>query len=302
MTSRLIEKNIDGIRLQGFSLAGEETVLVLPEMNVAFDIGRAPREAVHVDYVCLSHGHMDHSAGIAYYFSQRNFQGAPSGCMLVHHRLVPVLEELMEIWGRIEGHVSPYKFVGVDDEEDFNVHDHLAIRPFRVRHAGPTLGFALVDRRKKLKPQYASYSGQQIAALKKQGETVEYLMEIPMVTYCADTAVGDFLDRDYVRNAQVLIMECTFVDPDHLERARKGQHIHIDDLPEVMERVNSPNVVISHLTRRTGLRQAKAILQKKLRPEDWERVTILMDRFDGKRRQDKTYPARRAGRNKTANH
>lgn len=290
------------MRLQGFSLAGEETAIVLPELNVAFDIGRAPREAVHVDHVCLSHGHMDHAAGVAYYFSQRNFQGAAPGCMLVHHRLVPALEELMEVWGRIEGHVSPYKFVGVDDEEDYTVHDHMVIRPFRVRHGGPTLGFSLVDRRKKLKPEYASYSGQQIAALKKQGEGVEYLKEVPMVTYCADTAVGDFLDRAYVRDAQVLIMECTFVDPDHLERARKGQHIHIEDLPEIMERVNSPNVVISHLTRRTGMRQAKHILKKKLRREDWERITILMDRFDRRQAPEKPRDKNRTDSEKAANH
>ena len=57
----------------GRSMAGEETFIALPEFSVAFDVGRAPREVVHAEHVFLTHGHIDHSAGIAYYFSQRWF-------------------------------------------------------------------------------------------------------------------------------------------------------------------------------------------------------------------------------------
>lgn len=278
MASRLTEKTVGEVRIQGFSLAGEETVIVLPDMNVAFDIGRAPREAVHVDHICLSHGHMDHAAGIAYYFSQRNFQGIQNGCALVHHKLVRPLEDLMQIWGRIEGHVSPFRFVGVDEGEDFTIHRGLVIRPFRVRHPGPTLGFALIEVRKKLKPEYADYSGPQIVALKRQGIPVENRLEIPRVAYCADSALGDYLEHDFVRNADVLVVECTFIDEDHLERARKGQHTHLRDLPELMARVRSPNVVLFHLTRRTGIRESKRMLAKVLKRTDLERITVLMDR------------------------
>ena len=220
---------------------------------------------------------MDHAAGLAYYFSQRNFQGAPPGCALVHHNLVPAVHDLLQVWGRIEGHVSPAHVVGVDEDEDFKLHRGLVVRPFRVRHPGPTLGFALVEVRKKLKPEYADLSGQQIVALKKAGKTIEYRLEIPRVAYCADSAVGPYLDHDHVRNAEVLVVECTFFDEDHLGRARKGQHTHVGDLPELFERVKSPHVVISHVTRRIGIGGAKNILTRLLQPSDLERVTVLMD-------------------------
>lgn len=61
--------------LQGYSVAGEESVVCVPELDVVFDIGRAPRECLSINHVLLTHGHMDHSAGIGYYFSQRDFQG-----------------------------------------------------------------------------------------------------------------------------------------------------------------------------------------------------------------------------------
>lgn len=277
MAGRLVDKMIGGIRLQGISLAGEETVIIVPEFGVGFDIGRAPREAVFMDCICLSHGHMDHSAGLAYYFSQRNFQGVAPGCVLVHHRLVPAIHDLLSVWGRIEGHVSPGRIVGVDEDEDFEIRKGLLARPFRVRHRGPTLGFSIIEVRKKLRPEYAGYSGQQIVELKKTGQSIDYRLEIPKVAYCADTEVGDFLDRDYVRNAEVLIIECTFFEEEHLVRAREGQHTHVQDLPGLLERVNSPHIVLSHITRRTFMSEVKRTLTSLLKPADLQRLTILMD-------------------------
>lgn len=277
MAARMVDKTIGGVRLQGISLAGEETVIVLPEFGVGFDIGRAPRESVFMDCICLSHGHMDHSAGLAYYFSQRNFQGIAPGCVLVHHRLVPAIQELLQVWGRIEGHVSPGRIVGVDEDEDFEVKKGLIARPFRVRHPGPTLGYSIIEVRKKLRPEFAGYSGQQIVELKKSGQTIEYRLEIPKVAFCADTEVGSFLDREHVRNAEVLIVECTFFEDEHMDRARQGQHTHVRDLPALMERVNSPHVVLTHITRRTFMSEVKRTLAHLLKPADLERLTILMD-------------------------
>src|SRR5512141_3209846 len=130
MATRVVEKTVGSLHLGGFSLAGEETVVTLPELNVAFDLGRAPREAVQMDYLCLSHGHMDHAAGLAYYFSQRAFQGIPPGSLLVHRTLVPPIEQLLRVWGQIEGHVSPGRIVGVDEDEDFELNRNFAVRPF----------------------------------------------------------------------------------------------------------------------------------------------------------------------------
>jgi ribonuclease Z len=277
MGVRLVDRRYGEIRLQGFSAAGEETVVVVPELDLAFDVGRAPREVIPINHICLSHGHMDHAAGLAYYFSQRNFQGAPPGCVLAPHNLVPAISDLMQVWGRIEGHISPARIVGVDEDEDFQVRRGLIVRPFRVNHPGPSLGFSAIEIRKKLKPEYAEYSGQQIVQLKKEGKTIENRLEVPLVAYSADTAVGSWLDHDHVRNAKVLVIECTFFDDEHLDRASKGFHMHVSELPEVLERVRNEHVVLMHLTRRTGIAQAKRIFAKLIKPADMERVSLLMD-------------------------
>jgi len=52
---------------------GEETVVALPTLDVCFDVGKAPDQVLAINHVLLTHGHMDHAAGIAYYCSQRIF-------------------------------------------------------------------------------------------------------------------------------------------------------------------------------------------------------------------------------------
>ena len=84
------------LTVAGYSVAGEESVILVPELDVAFDIGKCPREALRMNHVCLSHGHMDHAAGVAYYFSQRDFQGIADGKVLVAAGLVGPLERLMD--------------------------------------------------------------------------------------------------------------------------------------------------------------------------------------------------------------
>ena len=73
MAGRLIEKQVGGMGFVGVSVAGVETVVAIPELNVCFDAGRAPTEMITIDNLCLTHGHMDHAAGLAYYLSQRGF-------------------------------------------------------------------------------------------------------------------------------------------------------------------------------------------------------------------------------------
>jgi len=276
--SRLVEKQVGGIKLAGYSVAGEEAVVALPELNVCFDVGRAPREIISIDNVCLSHGHMDHAAGIAYYFSQRGFVGLPAGHVIVHRGLAQALQRLMDVWSDIERNPSAFKINGVQHLEEVELRRDLFIRAFTTNHTDTSLGFSLIERRHKLKPELVGKTGPELVALKKQGIAIEDRTQIVLATYTGDTALGRFLDLDFVRESQVLLVECTFFDDDHESRARAGRHIHVEDVPKICAAVPSARIVLTHVTRRTDMRVAKRALHDTLRPEDRERVCFLMDR------------------------
>ncbi|KPK86220.1 MAG: hypothetical protein AMJ81_01880 [Phycisphaerae bacterium SM23_33] len=267
---------VDDLTLAGYSVAGEESVVIVPELDVVFDIGKCPREALPINHVLLSHGHMDHAAGVAYYFSQRDFQGIADGVVLAARSLVEPLERLMEAVAGVEGHSSPHRFVGMAHGEDYEIRRSLLARAFSTQHLGNSLGFSVIEVRHKLKEEFADRTGPQLVALKKRGVEITRRVELPLVAYLGDTAKANYSDLPYVRGAKTLLIECTFFDPEHVGRARAGRHLHVADLPEVLEGTENQRIIITHLTRRTNLAEARRILKKALPKETYERISFLM--------------------------
>ncbi len=279
MQQRYLAKlNISNIEILGFSMAGEESVVAAPEFNVIFDIGRAPQDIINLDYVLLTHGHMDHAAGIAYYFSQRNFLGNPGGSVILPRPLAGPVRRLMQVWAEIEGHPSPANIIPLDPGGEYTLRRNLVARAFSVPHGAPALGYSIIEHRHKLKPEFAAYSGRELAELKRKGVQIEYNTQVPMVAYCGDSPLGDYLDLPDVSRAKVVILECTFFDPDHVVRARAGRHMHAIDMPEAMRRIQSEHVLLFHLSRRTSMAVARRVLKDLLSRKDLDRITFLMDR------------------------
>ena len=273
---RLSQIRIEDFSLAGYSVAGEESVIVAPELDCVFDIGRCPREALTVNHLLLSHGHMDHVAGLPYYFAQRDFQGVEGGTALVPAALAGPLEDLMRAWGRVEGHVPPHLFVGVRPGDYYEIRRGLVARAFNTRHIAASLGFSVIDVRHKLKEEFQGLTGPQIVELKNKGVEITNRVEFPLVAYLGDTAKADYADLPHVAHARALLIECTFYDADHIKRARAGRHLHVRDLRAVLEGMRNEHIIIVHVTRRTSIADARKILRKTLSKDVLERTSFLM--------------------------
>ena len=275
-TYKLSQMNMGDFSLAGYSVAGEESLIIAPELDVTFDIGKCPREALNINNILLSHGHMDHVAGLPYYFAQRDFQGMPVGTAVVPADLVEPLIELMKAWGRVEGHVPPYNFVGMRIGEEYEIRRGLVARAFPTKHLANSLGYAVIDVRQKLKDEFIGLDGPQLVELKKKGVEITRKVEVPLVAFLGDTGKCDYSTLGYVANAKVLLLECTFFDDDHTSRARAGKHVHIADLPDMLAGMNNEHIVIIHVTRRTNLSAARKILAKSLPKDVRDRISFLM--------------------------
>jgi ribonuclease Z len=278
LVQRFAKLAVGAYHVIGYSVAGEETVCQIPELDVCFDIGRAPYFALTSNILCVSHGHMDHLAGLAYYLSQRFFQGMKPGTVLLPAPLVNPVDQMLRCWRGIERQNTPYKLVGMNPGDVHEVRKDFIVRAVETHHGGTSLGFVLVSVREKLKAEYFGRPGQELAQLRKSGVEIQYRLEVPLVAFLGDTSIGPVFDHPDVQNAEILLTECTFFEKDHKTRAKHGRHLHVDQfVDQVLPKLKNQHILITHVSRRTGVRKAKAILRRRIGDELFAKITFLMD-------------------------
>lgn len=60
--AQVLRKGVDleGYTIEGVSVGGNETCVIVPELKCAFDIGRCPSRAIQQNFVFITHAHLDH--------------------------------------------------------------------------------------------------------------------------------------------------------------------------------------------------------------------------------------------------
>ncbi len=270
-------------RVQGISVAGEEAVVQLPELDLAFDIGLCPRPVLSSKTIALSHAHMDHIAGLPYWFSQRSFQQQPPGRVVCHHAIAGAIDRMMQSWVDLEQQRTPYEVVSLAPGQSTPLGRDRELHAVEVPHTVPALGYCVTERRRKLKPEFAKIPSSEIRALRERGEEITHDVEIPLVAYTGDTAPGDHLLQDGFKKAKILIVECTFFLAEHYDRAGKGKHLHIRDIERYLGQWEAEDVVLVHLSRRTPLPLAREVVAD---VAQGRRVHLLMDGRTNRARYD----------------
>ncbi len=273
----LAKITIGDLDMIGYSVAGEETVIAMPQLDVCFDIGKAPDQIIPINHVLLTHGHIDHSAGIAYYLSHRNVCGQKLGTILAPENLLGPIEDIVNSWGKLDGNQIPVNLVGVKPGDEYRIKPNLFTRVFPTKHSRGSVGYTVIEKRKKLKPEYKDLHARELVKLKKKGVQIDDPKEIPIVTYLGDTRYVDFTSLDYIATSRILIAECTFFADEHIERADAGRHMHIDEFVRLVSQLDNEHIIVTHMTQRTGMGEIRKILREKLSSQCYEKITLLMD-------------------------
>ena len=269
---------IDDLDIIGYSVAGQETVVAVPQLDVCFDIGKAPQQVISINHLLLTHGHMDHAAGLAYYLSHRNFCGIAAGTVLAPLNLIGPIKDIIQGWERLDGNKIPANLIGVKPGDEYQIKPNLFARVFPTKHSRSSVGYCVIEKRRKLKPEYLNLTGPQIVELKKQGIEIDYPLELPIVTYLGDTQYVDFSQLKYIAQSRILIAECTFFAPEHNERAQAGRHMHFEKFAGLIEKLENEHIIITHLTQRTYINEVRRILKDQLTKEMYDKIILLMDK------------------------
>jgi len=192
--------------------------------------------------------------------------------------LLKPIRDIINAWSRLDGNPIPANLVGVKPGDEVRIKPNLFAKVFPTKHSRGSVGYSVLEKRKKLKPEYAELTGPQIVELKKQGVEIDYPLEIPIVTYLGDTQYVDFSQLKYIVESKILIAECTFYETEHSGRAEAGRHIHINEFATLIEKLQNEHIIITHTTQRTPMHEIRRILKEVLSPEKYEKVILFMDK------------------------
>jgi len=250
---------------------------MVPELDLCFDMGLCPRASLSAKHLAISHGHMDHIGGLAYWCSQRHFQGMGPGNIVCHKDLVKPIRKMLEGFNELEEQKTPFNILPLDFEEELEIKNNIFLRAIPLEHTVTAAGYTVIERRSKLKDEFAGLPQEKLKEIKDGGTEITRTLHIPLVAYLSDTAPGPALLRQDVINAKIVIAECTFVDRDHVERAKVGKHLHIDHIAEWLPVLQAEALVLVHLSRRSNIAEARKRLRQVPKSARPDRVHFLME-------------------------
>lgn len=269
--------------LEGRSRAGHETFFRIRDLGIALDIGRGPDLVLSMPHVFVTHAHLDHAAGIPFYASQRRLQQLEGGTVYVPAEAEADFRELLAIQEKLTGSAFDVSLRGVAVGEEIRFNRLHSVRGHAAPHRVAARGYEFLERRHRLRPEYAGLAKEELARLHRDGIRVDEEYESPILFYTGDTDRGLLESCEAAFKAQVLMIECSFVADGHQERAARYRHIHVDDLADFADRFENDLIVLTHFSRRYSRdeirdgvrRRLPSFLHDRIRlalPEQWQRL------------------------------
>ncbi len=273
---REITLDVCSVRVQGRSVAGQESYYRLLELRSALEVGRCPDEIVPIPNVFLSHAHLDHAAGIATYASQRTLQGLASGSVHVPAATHADLSKILSLHLRLEG-FETYNaaLCPVSAGDRIAVRKDLVVRAFEGSHRVPTLGYTFLESRRKLKREFEGMDSPELARMRALGRELSDTVETPLLSYTGDCDAGIFEKSPELFRSRVLLIECTFLRPGEEEKARGYGHLHVTDIVARASDFRNEAIVLTHFSAKYSKEEILTRLAEALPASLKDRVTAF---------------------------
>lgn len=256
------------LRLVGGSRAGEGTLILLPQLHLGLDPGRAHRSLPPMRTVVLSHGHLDHLGGLGYWASQRFLNSMPPATLIVPEPIRSEIDALLANFARLEGG-RPYEVTVVPaaDGERFQLRRDMELAFFTTDHWVPTIGTRIIWHKRRLRSEFSHLPEPEIALRRQAGEVLTEDIALDILTYCGDSGPGLLATRPDVLRSEIVLVECSFFKPGDRDRAARYGHTHLEDLKPLLDKLACRHLILLHASRRHRLREVEAYLDNEIRPQ-----------------------------------
>jgi ribonuclease Z len=247
---------LGGFTIRGHSRGSERSGFYIPELNLFLDAGI--QSYFNPDYIFITHCHTDHSFALPMILTGINKRPK----IYVPEPSCNLFQEYIEATYRLskgsENAKVKDKIIGVSPGEKIKIKDPYYVQVYKLDHSVPTSGYGIHKMKKKIHPEYANLTGKEIVELKKQGKSISYDVDTPMLVYLCDTTTKVLDDYPEIFDYQNVMIECTFL----LNEDEKSKHIQWTDLkPYIIAHPNTQFTLI-HFSMRYKTKFIKEFFEK----------------------------------------
>ena len=274
-------------QLRGFSRALFSTWLYHRRFNILFDAGEGVsthllNRVFGIRKIFLSHGHADHIAGLTNLANIRNLgAGDQTATLTIYHpRNNTLIDLLREYLARTQSELSfdlrweaiePGVRIDLDEKRG-----KVFLEAFRTQHSQKqlSLGYNIVETRRRLKPEYEGLPQQKInEAIWNLGkDAVAEVCHQIIFTYGGDSRP---ISPAAVKGSLFLCHECTYLAAEDDER-NFHQHSILDEVLEVAKAAEVKTLLLFHVSLRYSQDDIQDRIQKAIRRHGIEaRVLVL---------------------------
>jgi ribonuclease Z len=260
------------LSIEGYSRAAVQTYWRIPELKLGFDLGAQPWSFMGTPTWFVSHAHLDHLVALPVYVGRRRMMKMEPPTIYLPETTVEPVRRILRLFSRLDRGRLPCELVPTVPGDEIELSREHVVTVSATTHSVPSLGFVVWQRRKKLKPEFQGLPGEKIRDLRLSGVEVTNEVRRPRVAYLGDSSPPGLDACEAMFEAEVLIVELTFVAPSHRkDKIHKFGHMHLDDLMERRERFHNELIIAAHLSTRYHARQVRHYVEK-----------AVPDMFDGR--------------------
>ncbi|TGL61385.1 MBL fold metallo-hydrolase [Leptospira sarikeiensis] len=266
-----------GYIFEGISEGGIRTSIALPRLDLMFDIGHQNPDRVNIERLLLTHAHLDHSAGIPYYISQRSLRKLTPPKIYLPKDLEAPMREILSLYSKIEDFPYVYEMKALGEGEEVDLDTFHFFKAWRTFHRVSSQGYTIYERKKKLKSEFSGLTGPELVQKKSEGVEVNELITKPLVSFSGDTKIEYVLTHKDVAESEVLFLECTYIDQERtVENAREWGHTHLDEILHHLPSFKNEKIVLIHFSKRYPPSYIRKVLSKRIPSSEKDRIHLFI--------------------------
>jgi ribonuclease Z len=239
--------------LQGYSVAARNTGFYIPELRIALDCGVPSNHSP--EHIFITHCHLDHC-------------GCLPNTIIDTGSVQPRIYVPKYCEEQLRNYIH-HTFVMTKNNQNPNIHNKCriiggligerintlikkmpyVIDVFKSFHTVPCVSYGFSEIRTKLKPEFTNCKQSEIEEAKLNGIEVTNQIEVPQFCFVGDTDER-ILTNSNLEKYPTIIIECTFLYPEHEIHAKKDKHMHWNKLEAYIRSHTNNNFVLIHFSSR----------------------------------------------------